>query len=150
MKRTFVLASLVTGLVVASTAAFAWEVPAKGPVIDQWGEPAHRYAPGNRGVDLDTSSDPRVEAAGPGTVSFAGLVAGTRYVVIDHGNGLRTTYGNLDAVHVAEGQRVVGATHLGDANDTLHFGVREGSDYLDPNSLYGSVSLVPVGEFRSG
>ena len=34
-------------------------------------------------------------AVASGEVTFSGTVAGTRYVVVRHADGLRVTYGNL-------------------------------------------------------
>lgn len=66
-------------------------------------------------------------------------------VVINHQNGLKSVYSNLDAkVKVTQGQAIkqgaeigtVGKTSLNSAyesyGDHLHFGVIKGSDYVDP------------------
>lgn len=66
-------------------------------------------------------------------------------IVIDHQNGVKTVYSNLDAkVKVTVGQTVkqsaeiglVGKTSLNSAyenyGDHLHFGVMKGNDYVDP------------------
>lgn len=73
-----------------------------------------------------------VRAAGGGTVGYAGSVASVRYVVVDHPNGLRTTYGRLDTVVVRVGDRVERGEVLGSVGGSFHFGVRRGQRYLDP------------------
>ncbi|HKC29363.1 MAG TPA: hypothetical protein VKB75_15215, partial [Jatrophihabitans sp.] len=42
------------------------------------------YGPGHRGVDLRAERNAVVRSAGPGSVSFAGLVAGRGVVVVSH------------------------------------------------------------------
>src|SRR5258708_4196936 len=71
-----------------------WRLPLSGaaqglrPLL----APAGPSAAGHGGVDLGAPTGAAVYAAGGGTVSFAGQVAGHGAVSIDHGNGLRTTY----------------------------------------------------------
>ena len=101
-----------------------------------------------------------VRAAGAGTVTFAGDVAGALHVVVTHRNGLRTSYSFLADVSVAVGDAVTTSTVLGHAGgadpdsghgpDTFHFGLRVGERYVDPLLLYQTrdltelVRLVPV------
>ena len=67
------------------------------PVADPFREPACAWCPGNRGIEYGTGAGRRsCGRRRPATVTFAGVVAGTRYVVVDHADGrLRATYGNL-------------------------------------------------------
>lgn len=116
----------------------------------------HRYAPGHRGADLAGGPGATVYAAGTGTVAFAGQVAGRPVVSIDHPSGLRTTYEPVRA-SVAAGDRVVGGGPIGALQAghpgcprpaCLHFGLRDGKDYLDPLALLrsGPVRLKPLGD----
>jgi murein DD-endopeptidase MepM/ murein hydrolase activator NlpD len=141
--------ALFTSVIAATSlalggSAYAWTKPVTAPISDNWRPPANKYGPGNRGVDFATAPNTPVKSAGPGTVSFAGQVGGTLYVVVDHGEGLRTTYGGLTSIAVAGGQEVQGGTVVGVAGADVHFGVRSGDDYVDPNSLFGGVHLVPL------
>ena len=81
-------------------------------------------------------------------VAFAGSVAGTGVVSIDHPDGLRTTYTHLRAVSVGAGQPVRAGETVGEASRRLHFGVRLGPAYLDPVALvtagWGRAELVPA------
>lgn len=117
---------------------------------------AHRYAPGHRGADLAGAPGTTVYAAGAGTVAFAGQVAGRPVVSIDHPSGLRTTYEPVRAA-VAAGDPVVGGGPIGTLEAghpgcprpaCLHFGLRDGKDYLDPLTLLaaGPVRLKPLGD----
>ena len=115
--------------------------------------PAHAYGPGHRGADLGGAPGTPVLAAGDGVVVFAGMVAGRPVVSIDHADGLRTTYEPVDPA-VGAGQRVtrgspIGALVTGHAGcpveACLHWGLRRGSDYLDPLLLLVvRVRLLPL------
>ncbi len=139
-----------------------YEPPVPGSVLRGFLEPEHAYAPGHRGVDLATSPGAVVGAAAPGEVSFAGSVAGRRWVTVAHADGVRTSYGHLDAVHVQPGQRVARGQALGTATGSngddpmrpepgLHWSARRGERYLDPLSLLGGLprpTLVGPGGWR--
>lgn len=92
------------------------------------------WAPGNRGVDLEAEPGEPVRADLDGVVAFSGVVAGTRWVTVDHGGGLVTTYGDVvDAVPT--GRRLRAGDVLGRvASDTvaLHWGARLDGVYVDP------------------
>jgi murein DD-endopeptidase MepM/ murein hydrolase activator NlpD len=93
-------------------------------------------------------------------VSFAGQVGGSLFVSIDHAGGLRTTYSFLSAILVKKGQAVVQGQPIalsgpGAAGEkpNLHFGLRSGSEYLDPEpyllasirrNLWRVIRLAPI------
>ena len=101
---------------------------------------------GHEGIDFATEEGDRVRAAAAGTVIFAGEEP-TRFgrlVVVDHGEGWHTAYGNLSKVTVKAGQRIkagerIGlAGHTGDATrPELHFEVRQADKPVDPAPLLG-------------
>lgn len=138
---------------------FHWPLPGAPAVVRPFEPPAHRYAPGHRGVDLAGTAGGPVLAAGAGTVVFAGSVAGRMVVSIDHPGGLRTTYEPVSPLVqvgdvVATGQQIgtLQPGHGGRPGDDgcvtttcLHWGVRRGMDYLDPLRLLtaGRVRLLP-------
>ncbi len=116
--------------------------------------PAGPYAAGHRGVDLATSSDDAVLAAGPGRVRVAGPVAGRGVVVIQHPDGVRTEYEPVDptvsaGAPVARGQQIgrVHGSHGGcGPSRCLHWGARRDGAYFDPMTLLvvlGPVRLLP-------
>ena len=75
---------------------------------------------------------------------FAGQVAGVVWVTVDHGGGLRTSYGPLRRVAVRRGGTVAAGAVLAVAAGPLHFGVRVDGRYVDPAGLLGRpVPLVP-------
>lgn len=124
-------------------AAPAWVEPVEGVVTDGFRPPSHVGAPGNRGWEYQTTPGAVVVASGSGTVAFAGVIGSHRYVSVQHAGGLRTTYSWLAGIDVVRGQSVAAGERLGTSTGTLHFGVREGSRYLDPAVLFGHGSGAP-------
>lgn len=112
-------------------------------IARQFEAPAHRYGPGHRGIDLQPVGDDVVRSPAAGVVAFAGPVAGRGVVTIDHGRGLVTTLEPVAGMP-APGTRVaagdpVGSVSLGghSAPGTVHFGVREDGEYINPMLLLG-------------
>jgi len=109
-------------------------------------------------VMIDEVAAPFRHAAQSGVVAFAGWVAGSLFISIDHPDGVRTTYSWLSAVAVRRGDpvtvgQVVGSTghgHPDVATPHLHFGARVGSTYIDPmlllerGSVVGLIHLAPL------
>lgn len=133
---------------------FQWPLTPQPSVLTPFQPPAHSYGPGHRGVDLAAAPGAPVLAAAPGTVTFAGPVAGRNVVSIDHSGGLRTTYEPLTPT-VSAGQRVQAGQTIGTLNSghsgcspltCLHWGLREGENYLDPLSVLdlGHIRLLPL------
>lgn len=127
--------------------------PTATRVIRAFDKPEENWLPGHRGVDLALSVGSDVLAAGDGTVAFAGPVAGTPTISIDHSDGVRTTYQPVHS-HVREGDPVtVGQTigrlaHPSDGRPGLNWGARRGEEYLNPLSLLAApvIRLKPVDE----
>ena len=112
-------------------------------VIDAFREPACPYCPGNRGLELAPAPGSVVIAAAPGRVSFAGSVAGVRYVVVEHASGHRTTYGRLASMVVRAGVTVTAGEILGVSTDRQFLGLRLGERYLDPAPFQAMVRPLP-------
>ena len=109
--------------------------------------PTGRYS-GHWGVDFAVPAGTAVRAAGPGTVSFAGVVAGNLTLTVDHGGGLRTSYSYLSSLMVRRGDRVAESTTLatsgpGHGSPALHFSVRIGPTYADPLTIIGCRPASP-------
>ncbi len=122
--------------------------PVDAPVVDPFRMPDGPYGAGNRGIEYDTDTGDPVRAAAPGTVTFAGAVAGALYVTIDHGAHIRSSYSHLHRISVRVGARVDRGQVIAVAGDRLHFGVRVDEDYVDPDGYIGErrvrVRLVPL------
>jgi murein DD-endopeptidase MepM/ murein hydrolase activator NlpD len=132
-------------LVVAVLAArpVTYVPPVDAPIVERFRPPPCTWCPGNRGIDYATSPGTAVRASAPGVVSFSGSVAGDRFVVVAHPDGLRTTYGFLATIAVEAGARVGQGQVVGTAAASLHFGVRRGDVYLDPELLFARRRLAP-------
>ena len=125
-----------------------YQPPVTSPIVDQFRAPACSYCPGNRGLEYQPPAGSRVVAAAAGIVRFSGVVAGVRYVVIEHGDGRSATYGRLAAAGVAVGTRVRQGDVVGSTTDRFYFGLRVGDRYVDPAPFLGALRyrprLVPV------
>jgi murein DD-endopeptidase MepM/ murein hydrolase activator NlpD len=127
---------------------YSW--PMRGPVIRPFEPPAGPFGAGHRGIDIAAPAGTAVRASSDGVVAFAGRVAGSLFVSIDHPDGVRTTYSWLSAVTVRAGDPVSrgamiaasGPGHPGVDPPHLHFGARYQGDYLDPLLLLGGASVV--------
>ncbi len=93
------------------------------------------------GQDFSSSCGTEVFAAASGTVTFAGWhpYGGGNRVVIDHGNGLETTYNHLSSGSAQEGQSVDRGDLVAQSGSTgastgchLHFEVMVDGQAVDP------------------
>jgi len=122
--------------------------PVAAAIAEPFSAPACNWCPGNRGVDYLVQPGTPVTALADGTVSFAGSVAGVRWVVVAHDDGLRSSYGPMAGITVARDQHVTARQILGTSQAQLHLGLRRGDDYLDPAPYLaqwiGRPRLVPT------
>jgi murein DD-endopeptidase MepM/ murein hydrolase activator NlpD len=139
-------------------AAGGWSWPITGPVLRPFDPPGTPFGSGHRGIDIGAPPGSRVEAPAPGTVTFAGKIAGQLYVTLDHGGGVSSTYSWVSSVSVSKGDLVVrgqpialsGWGHPGDPVPSLHFGVKLDGGYVDPLAylapldLGGLIRLAPL------
>ena len=97
----------------------------------------------HNGVDLAVPTGTPILAAQRGRVSTAAedRVNG-KYLVVDHGNGLRTSYCHLSALEVAKGEAIDRGQRIAASGNTgrstgphLHFVVRVGRRTVDPERL---------------
>jgi hypothetical protein len=95
----------------------------------------------HRGQDYAAQCGTAVHAAASGTVTFNGWhpYGGGNRVVIDHGNGLETTYNHLSSSSVKVGQKVSRGDVVAMSGTTgastgchLHFEVMVNGDVVDP------------------
>ncbi|MGH2754943.1 MAG: peptidoglycan DD-metalloendopeptidase family protein [Actinomycetota bacterium] len=150
MRIPAIVSSFILALAPAPAAAATWLIPpVEGVVAVRFQAPQVDWGPGHRGIDYQVPAGAPVRAAAAGTVSFAGEVAGSLAVTVDHPGGLATTYSILSEVYVAAGDRVgagepiggVGGSHPG-ADSGLHFGVKLEGRYVDPESYLGPVDVA--------
>jgi hypothetical protein len=136
--------------------------PVPGGVVRRFEPPTTTFGAGHRGVDLAAGVGDPIHAAADGTVTFAGVVAGVRWVSVAHADGILTSYGPIGRFAVARGERVARGAPLGSlasgghghgAGDRgLHWGARRDGRYVDPLSLLDDgvprPSLVDAGAWR--
>jgi peptidase M23-like protein/putative peptidoglycan binding protein len=113
--------------------------PMAGPIGDGFGWiPPGRW---HTGLDFPAASGTTVEAAGRGTVAFAGWNSGGYgyLIVVRHRLGFESWYAHLSAIGASQGQYVVGGTPIGRVGSTghstgphLHFEVRRFGSPIDP------------------
>jgi murein DD-endopeptidase MepM/ murein hydrolase activator NlpD len=124
-----------------------WPLRPRPAVMRMFDAPSPNWQRGHRGVDLAAVPGQTVYAAGPGTVVFAGELAGRPVVSVAHPGGLRTSYEPVLA-GVQTGQRVASGADLGElaaghqgcpTSACLHWGAMWGpsanADYVDPLGL---------------
>ena len=145
---------LIVSLVLMSLAAPAYaEVgivlspPLDAAISESFVAPETDYGAGHRGIDYAVPAGTRVRAAGPGTVTFAGTVAGVGAITIDHGSGIETTYTGVISVEVRVGQEVsegnfIASSGIVHGAPGVHFGVRSSGSYVDPASLLRTVDVA--------
>ncbi|WP_431307096.1 murein hydrolase activator EnvC family protein [Candidatus Protofrankia datiscae] len=144
------------GRAVTAPSGPLWRAPLDGTLIlgRAFSPPSSPYGPGHRGVDLVAAPGTQVRAAGRGVVTFAGTIAGRGVTTVSHGS-LRTTYEPVEPT-VAAGRTVAAGEPIGrlaaghpgcPAAACLHWGLLEGSRYLDPLGLLRrrSPRLLPLG-----
>ncbi len=122
--------------------------PVVAPVVDPFRAPSCAFCPGNRGLEYTPPAGSAVRAAAAGVVTFSGVVAGVRYLVIGQIDGRSATYGRLAAARVAVGGSVRPGDVIGQSTERFYFGLRQGDRYIDPAPFLGvphyRPRLVPV------
>jgi murein DD-endopeptidase MepM/ murein hydrolase activator NlpD len=152
------IALVISNAALPASAAGPWSWPVSGPVINGFDPPASPFGSGHRGIDIAAAAGTPVLAPAPGTITFAGPVAGHLIVTIDHGGGVESTYSWVSAIVVKKGDAVVAGTliarsgtgHPSDVVSSLHMGVKlhdvyvDPLAYLSPMSVSGFIRLAPL------
>lgn len=120
-----------------------WPLPGDGRVYSYFG---YRVAPTagastyHRGLDIGGEMGASIVASLAGTVEVSSYsVTSGNYVIVNHGNGLRTAYCHCSKLLVSVGETVKQGQVIGLVGSTgvstgphLHFGVSINSVYVDP------------------
>jgi len=130
-------------LAVAAVLDLGWPVAARFPITSPFGVRVHPTLKTRRfhnGIDVGVPVGTDVRAPQAGTVDVVGNnpVSG-RFVIVDHGRGVRTSYCHLSKAEVARGDEVQAGQLLALSGNTgrstgphLHYIVRIGGDEVDP------------------
>lgn len=147
----FTLPLLMVTPAAAAPSPWRWPLDGTPRILRRFAPPPAPWLAGHRGVDLAATPGTPVLAAGGGTISYAGPLAGRGVVTILHAGGLRTTYLPVQA-SVRRGDTVSAGTRIGTLEDSrvhcercLHWGLLRQTRYLDPLLLlgWGHVRLLP-------
>jgi len=140
----------------AAPTAVVYRAPIAPPwrVVRSFVGPAAPWAAGHRGIDLDTQVGAPVLAPVAGTVAVAGTIVDRGVVTIVDAAGRRNSLEPVtpgvrvgQQVTIGEVVATVSAERSHCAGTCLHWGVREGLNYLDPLALLpggGPIVLLPT------
>jgi murein DD-endopeptidase MepM/ murein hydrolase activator NlpD len=129
---------------------YGW--PVEGPIIRFFEAPATPFSAGHRGIDIAAPFGTPIHAPAAGTVTFAGWIAGSMFMTLDHGDEVKTSYSWLSGFAVARGDAVrtgekiayTGHGHPDVATPHLHFSARVNGMYVDPLLLLAGLDLVSL------
>lgn len=111
--------------------------PVRGRVIARYGSrthPRYRTKTTNLGIDIQPAAPTTVSAVAAGRVVFSDRFLGYgNLVIVDHGDGYYTLYGNLDELSATVGTTVHPGSPLGIVSDYLHFEIRSQGQPLNPD-----------------
>lgn len=119
------------------TGRFGW--PMTGPIVTRFGQAGSGQR--SNGINIAGALGTPVLAAADGTVLYAGddIQVHGGLVLISHGDGWITAYGNMEDLQVSRGQRVERGQMIARAGDTgladqpqLHFEIRRNRQPVDP------------------
>ena len=116
------------------TGYFSWPVNGYSLTQEFWS--------GHPGIDVATDFRQPVFAADSGTVVLSGWddTGYGYFIIIDHGNGYKTTYGHNEANLVSVGQTVVQGQQIAESGNTGN----STGNHLDFRILYNGVFLNPL------
>jgi septal ring factor EnvC (AmiA/AmiB activator) len=117
--------------------------PLEGPVLTRFGMQRHPQFGTmvfRRGIEIEAREGQEVRAAHGGQAAYADWYKGHgKLVILDHGKGLYTLYGNLSKLGLGKGERVSKGQVIGLAGETgslrgskLYFEIRRNGEAQDP------------------
>lgn len=115
-----------------------YAIPASGTVLES-------FDANGKGIMVKTGADTKVEAVKEGTVIRImpdDRSENGKTVILQHGDGTETWYGNLSEVNVklydfVEAQSPVGSVTKSEdgRSGTFYFSIKQGEEYIDPASV---------------
>lgn len=134
----------VMGVARAWPASWPSLLPVNGRIASSWGFRRHPLGGTGQefhdGIDLAVPPGTAVRASGSGRVVFAGWWDGYgKFVLLDHGGGVRSFYGHNGRLLVQPGESVARGQVIAHSGNTgrstgphLHFGIHVGGYSVDP------------------
>ncbi len=127
--------------------------PTPEPPVDTWVEPAvgtvtsvfgTRWGRSHQGIDIGGAEGSDIRAAKSGIVVYAGWADGYgNYLILDHGDKLKTAYGHCSILLAKEGDAVEQGQIVAKMGNTgnstgphLHFEIQKDNIFLNPQE-YG-------------
>ena len=121
-------------------------LPTSGSIMKATGEPFSSGSVPWNGILISSQPNEMVRAVGKGKVIFADeFIDFQSVIIIDHGNGYFTIYGNINLMHVFLGQEIstgeiigqVGGSHQANF-DGLYFEIRKAGISLDSEKWFAN------------
>ncbi len=110
--------------------------PVSGMLIAQFGSqmhPRYRTKTNNPGIDIKVKQSTSVQVVAPGKVVFADRFIGYgNLIIVDHGAGYYTLYGNLTNISTTVNAELNTGTIIGTVDDYLHFEIRKEGQPVNP------------------
>ena len=117
--------------------------PLEGPVLTRFGMQRHPQFGTmvyRRGIEIQAHEGESVRAVRNGQVAYADWYKGYgKLLILDHGNGFYSLYGNLSRLDLSKGEWAAGGQVIGLAGDTgslkgskLYFEIRRNGEAQDP------------------
>ncbi|MBT9612792.1 MAG: peptidoglycan DD-metalloendopeptidase family protein [Burkholderiales bacterium] len=121
------------------------KLPVAGELANRFGSPRADTGTAWKGLFIRANTGSAVKALGPGSVVFADWLRGFgNLLIIDHGDGYMSLYGNNEAVLKQEGEQVAAGEVIatvgnsgGNPESGLYFEVRYQSRPIDPLQWVG-------------
>lgn len=125
----------------SSRTRFPW--PLEGQILTRFGMQRHPQFGTmvyRRGIEIEAHEGESVRAVRAGQVAYADWYKGYgMLMILDHGDGFYTLYGNLSRLDLNKGDQAAGGQVIGLAGDTgslkgskLYFEIRRNGEALDP------------------
>lgn len=110
--------------------------PVSGTVIARFGSqthPRYRTKTNNPGIDIKVRQTGSVQVVAPGKVVYADRFIGYgNLIIVDHGVGYYTLYGNLTTISTIVNAELSAGTSIGTVDDYLHFEIRKEGQPVNP------------------
>jgi len=110
--------------------------PVQGKLVAAFGSqvhPQYKTRTNNSGIDIKVEPGVAALAIAQGKVAYADHFLGYgRLVILDHGGGFYTLYGNLDKITAGLGKEIEQGSPIGLAKEQLHFEIRREGQPVDP------------------